>query len=948
MFQGHLLSRIFFYWAVLFFTLSGCSFLESDELQPPETPPSEETPAPKTEEAKPLEKIPMPPPAEFYRIEPEPELSTLKPGLVVHFFADSFSKGSGFNHHVKSYILEDGSLNMSSEKYADVYQRTHRYRFEGYLKVDVPGVYHITAMRIHQTNGTRQNSYKLNLWLDHQPLHSAIRLAPHRDDVGSTDKENGYRDGRNWHDPSVGDLWRGHNFIDGKSTLAQHIAPVELQPGLYRLTAQTSHGSRGFTQLEWRGPHSENMVPIPAENVFHSREQFPWRRTPRQAAQMGVDFVQRRVINWTRSQNCFGCHVQSQATWGLNIAKENGYYVSSDLYDTLTLFLNQRHNRTEKERHGPNGNRNLPAHGPYDKTENTELAHVHQTMAILDMYNGNTQEAALKELVSASIPKMEEGGFWTQGKPHPPIDQGNFVVTAQIMLAMQRLAERGDAEVIAALVKPLTWMRSASPETTQDWVYQLLALKWCGDESDEPRIQEIRTHLLDSIHESGGWTDVPDGPGPLNISTAQALYALRIAGEPTDSKTFKRGTRFLMKNQTLNGGWQPFYYKNHPGNGAMLAETMWVVIALVGSFGDLGVTVLAPEEGAFVQGTTQLTAHIENHTEGDVSAVRFEVNGTPSGDGTLNEDGNWVLDYDVSDLKDGDHTVTAIVTTTEKEEAHGTSTFITGKGKLAVTVEEGAIALGQVGLILDASCSMRRKMGGDTMMNQAKKVVIQLVDELPQGADVALRVYGHRIKEGQEGDCEDSELLMPFAALDAPAMKAKIAEVEALGTTPIAHAIEKMGEDFAQKEGFKMAVLITDGKEECGGDPALQVQLLLDKGIDVRMDVVGFAIADKKVRADMAAVAEKTAGDFHDAADPDALLERMRAALAIPFEVVDEMGTVVATGKANGEPIEVPVGSFGLRMKGELDQEAGTVEIVVRQTTQVTVQKSRDGLQIAP
>jgi len=64
--------------------------------------------------------------------------------------------------------------------------------------------------------------------------------------------------------------------------------------------------------------------------------------------------------------------------------------------------------------------------------------------------------------------------------------------------------------------------------------------------------------------------------------------------------------------------------------------------------------------------------------------------------------------------------------------------------------------------------------------------------------------------------------------------------------------------------------------------------------------------------------------------------------------VVDEMGSVVATGKANGKPIEVPVGSFTLRMKGQLDQNAGMVDIVVRQTTQVTVQKAKNGVKIAP
>ena len=54
------------------------------------------------------------------------------------------------------------------------------------------------------------------------------------------------------------------------------------------------------------------------------------------------------------------------------------------------------------------------------------------------------------------------------------------------------------------------------------------------------------------------------------------------------------------------------------------------------------------------------------------------------------------------------------------------------------------------------------------MIDEAKDTMAQIIEGLPDDLQVALRVYGHRIREGQRGDCQDSELVFPFATLDKP------------------------------------------------------------------------------------------------------------------------------------------------------------------------------------
>ena len=125
---------------------------------------------------------------------------------------------------------------------------------------------------------------------------------------------------------------------------------------------------------------------------------------------------------------------------------------------------------------------------------------------------------------------------------------------------------------------------------------------------------------------------------------------------------------------------------------------------------------------------------------------------------------------------------------------------------------------------------MKRKLGGRMMIDIAKDAMVQIIEGLPDDLQVALRVYGHRIREGQPGDCQDSELVFPFAKLDKPRLLERVRAIQALGTTPIAYSLQQVARDFGAAPGEKMVILVTDGKEECGGNPSAVVSELLAKG----------------------------------------------------------------------------------------------------------------------
>lgn len=215
-------------------------------------------------------------------------------------------------------------------------------------------------------------------------------------------------------------------------------------------------------------------------------------------------------------------------------------------------------------------------------------------------------------------------------------------------------------------------------------------------------------------------------------------------------------------------------------------------------------------------------------------------------------------------------------------------------------------------LILDASGSMKRASGGSSRMAIARQVLKSVLEQVPDNTEVALRVFGHRTPEGQQGDCEDSELLVPFGSGQKSRIVDAIGGVAALGTTPIAYSVEKAIEDMQTDEDTDtVVILVTDGEEECREDLADVVKKARDSGTRFSMNIVGFEL-DEATTADMASVAELAAGGFFSAGTSDELGDAMIKVLSAPYAVLDGSGDVVTTGVINGDPVSLYAGTYSI------------------------------------
>ena len=116
-----------------------------------------------------------------------------------------------------------------------------------------------------------------------------------------------------------------------------------------------------------------------------------------------------------------------------------------------------------------------------------------------------------------------------------------------------------------------------------------------------------------------------------------------------------------------------------------------------------------------------------------------------------------------------------------------------------------------------------------------------MIDSLAEytNTELALRAFGHQ-KEYRFYDCSDTKLEVPFMPNNHLKIKQKLKAIYPRGTTPIARSLEAAAKDFPPCQHCRnIIILITDGIEECDGDPCAISQELQKKGIILKPFIIG-------------------------------------------------------------------------------------------------------------
>jgi len=240
-------------------------------------------------------------------------------------------------------------------------------------------------------------------------------------------------------------------------------------------------------------------------------------------------------------------------------------------------------------------------------------------------------------------------------------------------------------------------------------------------------------------------------------------------------------------------------------------------------------------------------------------------------------------------------------------------------------------------IILDTSSSMLEVIEGEVKIDVAKDVIIDLLDNLSDGAIIGIREFG---------GCGRSELIAPVGPIQRQLLQTEIRAVEPAGATPIAYALEQVQTDLTSMSDPQVILLISDGMETCGGDPVQSAEDLISLGYDLRIHVVGFDISrNVPARDQLVEIAQTTGGVYYDAESSEELREALSMAAPFKYTVYDTEGAVVFAGRLGDSGPQLPTGSYTIVIDTTPAITLSNVIVQEQRTTMITVEQSNGGYQ---
>jgi len=341
------------------------------------------------------------------------------------------------------------------------------------------------------------------------------------------------------------------------------------------------------------------------------------------------------------------------------------------------------------------------------------------------------------------------------------------------------------------------------------------------------------------------------------------------------------------------------------GNKAVVLATVPLTVTPVDASLDAPESVLARSEFTVGwEGPNNRRDYVGIYREDELEHYSYTYRGNPVYLLAPREPGDYNVRYMMDKIE-----LARIPVTVEPAPSYGTLRVVASEKSGALSADAGVL------VILDASGSMWQKLNDRFRIELAREALVKLVTEtIPTGTNFAFRAFGQKEAKSCRTDLE-----IPLGPLDPAGAAAKINAInpQELSKTPIAASLGKVNEDLATISGERVVVMVTDGEETCDGDPEAAIRRLKASGVDVRLNIVGFAIDEFALRRTFERWAELGGGAYFDAQDADQLTGSIRQAVDATFEVLDGEGDVVGSGATNGSPVELPAGSYRVRLRGD-------------------------------
>jgi Ca-activated chloride channel homolog len=165
-------------------------------------------------------------------------------------------------------------------------------------------------------------------------------------------------------------------------------------------------------------------------------------------------------------------------------------------------------------------------------------------------------------------------------------------------------------------------------------------------------------------------------------------------------------------------------------------------------------------------------------------------------------------------------------------------------------------------IVLDCSGSIgEATRDGQVKIDVAKQVFAELISKIPEKLRVTFLICGY----DHDLNCKAVEVARSLGTLDTSGKLELVTLVSSLrpvADTPIALALETAGQELAKNDTPCGLVLLTDGKETCGGNPVeVAARLVRKLNLSYGVNVIGFDVRNDE-RDSLAEIARAGKGKY--------------------------------------------------------------------------------------